>query len=377
MLQLDNILSISPRKCIKHQIIICCVCAVVCHAHCDDNRHPGNDDNKVDEKYNDLSCECESNYHSEFNELAFSFPLEQYKQDYNIDIWPIQILNILFSTKSNFQKMSMFLQQSLSYKNILNGGYENITTVHKLGNLLELFSNTFNRKFKTYYYHEEMSKMFDFDELFNFIKKIKITNGINAIIEFRLFSILLFMHLKKDFNTLKTLTTNDFYCNNVLERLKLKCVRKSGTIFFKNIQDKYKLNGNSPIKNFILESLCNLIMQGMAYISVEKNQIEFLLGLKLMSFMLKMMVFDRKDIILLIDSLYDFHSNFYKYIMSEKNNIYSLIDIFNTLVEICFIISVYYNDLVIEEYLDNKEFDKINKFIHVNSEHGIKLLTIL
>ena len=58
--------------------------------------------------------------------------------------------------------------------------------------------------------------------------------------------------------------------------------------------------------------------------------------------MLKRMIFDKNDIILLIDSIYDFHSNFYNYIMSENNNIYYLIDIFNAIIEICLIISIYY-----------------------------------
>ena len=185
------------------------------------------------------------------------------------------------------------------------------------------------------------------------------------------------MHLRNDFNTIKSFTSNDFYCNTVLERLKFKKILKSDIIFSYNINEKYELNGDSPVKVFVLKGICNLITKGMCYVSVEEKQDEFEIGLKLITFMLKRMIFDKNDIILLIDSIYDFHSNFYNYIMSEKNNIYSLIDIFNTIIEICFIISIYYNDLTIEEYLNNNQYDKIGKFIQTKSEQSNKLLTIL
>ena len=368
MMKLDQILGITPYHCISHNLIICCICEVVCHKNCKVE--------KINEIDNELTCECKSNFHSNFNELALSFPLDQYKKVANIDIWPIQILNILFSTKTTFNKMALFFHRALNneidFKNI-----NNIPIINKFELLLELFSDSFNRKFKTYYYHEEMSNMFPLENLFNLIKIMEVTNGQTAIIKFRLLFILLFIHLRKDFNTIKSFTSNDFYCNTVLQRLKFKKILKSNIIFSYNINEKYQFNQNSPVKTFALLGICNLITKGMYFVSVEENQDEFEIGLKLITFMLKRMIFDKNDIILLIDSIYDFHSNFYNYIMSEKNNIYSLIDIFNGIIEICFIISVYYNDLIIEEYLEGKSSDKIGKFIHTKSEHSNKLLTIL
>jgi len=194
--------------------------------------------------------------------------------------------------------------------------------INKFENLLQLFSDTFNRKFKTYYYHEDMSEMFPFDNLFNLIKKLEVINGQSAIIKFRLLFILLFIHLRKDFNTIKSLTSNDFCCNTVLERLKYKKVIQSDIIFNFDIKEKYNLNGESEVKKFVLMSICDLLTKGMNYVSVEENQDEFEIGLKLISFLLKRMIFNKRDIILLIDSIYDFHSNFYKYITSEKNIIF-------------------------------------------------------
>ena len=368
MMKLDQGLRIPPYHCISHNSIVCCICAVVCHKNCNVK--------KLDEIDDELNCECDSEYHSNFNELALSFPLDKYKNFANIDIWPIQILNILFSTKTTFSKMSLFFHRTLDNEIDFNNN-NNIAIINKFEKLLALFSDAFNRKFKTYYYAEDMSNMFPFEKLFIFIKNFEVNNGQAAIIKFRLLFILLFIHLRKDFNTIKSFTSNDFYCHTVLERLKIKKMLESGNIFSYNINEKYELNGSNPVKTFVLKGLCNLITNGMNYVSVEENQDEFEIGLKLITFMLKRMIFDKNDIILLIDSIYDFHSNFYNYIMSENNNIYSLIDIFNAIIEICFIISIYYNDLIIEEYLDSKKFDQIGKFIHNKNEHSNKLLTIL
>ena len=369
MMQLDQVLNILPYHCITHNSIVCCICAVVCHKKCNIE--------KINEIDNELNCECNSDYHSNFNELALTFPLEQYKKVAHIDIWPIQILNILFSTKSTFSKMSLFFHRALNNEIDFSDPTKNIAVINKFEKLLELFSDSFNRKFKTYYYDEEMSRMFPFENLFNFIKNFEVTNEQTAIMKFRLLFILLFLHFRKDFNTIKAFTSNDFYCNTILERLIFKKILKSDIIFLYNINEKYKLDVNNSVKRFVLIGICNLITKGMRYVSIEENQDELEIGLKLITFMLKRMIFDKSDIILLIDSIYDFHTNFYNYIMIEQNNIYSLIDIFNTIIEICFIITIYYNDLIIEEYLNNKKTKKIGKFIHTKSDQSNKLLTIL
>ena len=83
MMKLDQGLNIHPYHCLSHNSIVCCICAVVCHKKCNME--------KIDEIDNELKCECDSDYHSNFNELALSFPLDKYKKVANIDIWPIQI----------------------------------------------------------------------------------------------------------------------------------------------------------------------------------------------------------------------------------------------------------------------------------------------
>ena len=65
-------------------------------------------------------------------------------------------------------------------KLFINGLNNNI--VSKNGNLfnrkfykmIEIFSTSFNRKFKTFYYHPDMESVFEYDKTINFIKKLEI-----------------------------------------------------------------------------------------------------------------------------------------------------------------------------------------------------------
>ena len=372
MMELDNILGIPPYFCYQHNSIVCCICHVVCHKECAV---------KEASNYNynlngPVTCQCKSDQHSNFNELALTFPLEKYTKVSNINVWPVQILNILFHKGKTFNKMSQFFNKSLSLDIDFNSE-TNTAIINQFKSLLEIFSDTFNRKFKTYYYDENMISTFEFEKLFNVIKHLEVNNGQSAIIKFRLLFILLFIHLRKDFRIIKSLTSNDFMCNNVLQRLTYKKLLKSKTILTVKIDEKYRIRDDFPVKTFALNELCKLMTKGMYFISVEENQDEFEIGLKLICFMLKRLMFSKEDLILLIDSIATFHSRFYDYIMKGKKNIYSLIDIFNAIVEICYMIAVNYNDIIIEDYLNNKREKDIGKFIHSKSDHSSKLLSIV
>ena len=362
MMQLDKVLNIAPYHCITHNLLVCCICAVVCHKECTI---------VPDIKEENVSrCNCVSDFHSKFNEMALNFPLEQYKKISNIDIWPVQILNILFSTGTVFNNMKLFFEKFLSNEIVFES--KNKLIIDKFADLLELFSNTFNSKFKTYYYHDEIIKMLPYQKLFTFIQNLEVNDESTCIIKFRSLFILLFRHLRKDFQYLKSLTSNDFLCNNALQRLAIRKLYKSNNLYNDSVNNKYKI-----FKDFALKELCALIKKGMKYISIEDNQDEFEIGLKIICFMIKRLMFNKEDLVLLINSLYDFHEKFYEYIMSSKNNIYSLIDIFCGIVEICYMISVYYNDLVIEESLENNQNISSLKFIITKSEYSNKLLMII
>jgi hypothetical protein len=299
MMQLDQELGITPVTCVTHDVVVCCICAVVCHKDC----------TKSSEIQVEAvsSCNCVSDFHSKLNEMALNFPLERYKELSKVDIWPIQILNLLFSGKifNNMKDFfSKFLNKEIDFKK------QNKAIVRKFADLLELFANTFNAQFKSYYYVEEITNMFQYNKLFLFLKNFEVYDDYTCIIKFRLLFILLFIHLRKDYQVYKALTSNDFLCNDVLMRLSLKRLYRINNLFTKSINEKYQILRGDPIKTFALKEICSLITKGMKYISIEENQDEFEIGLKILCFMLKQLMFNKDDLILLINSLYDFHAKF-------------------------------------------------------------------
>jgi len=60
-------------------------------------------------------------------------------------------INILFSTDKIFDKMKQFFEKIFS--NEIDIKTQHKLEVNKFADLFELFNNTFNKKFKTYYYH--------------------------------------------------------------------------------------------------------------------------------------------------------------------------------------------------------------------------------
>ena len=128
----------------------------------------------------------------------------------------------------------------------------------------------------------------------------------------------------------------------------------------------------------VIEDICNLIEVGMDYLNIKDNRKEFEFGLKYVCFMVKKMIFTKKDIKKLIKSIYVFYNRFFEFIQADlENNLYPHLDIFNILIELFFMFTVSYNDLTVMEYLDKNQnvinIDKINDledFIHSKSEHG-------
>ena len=374
MMTLDRVLGVDIYFCHNHSIVICGICSVFCHKNC-----------KVEMKDNisdieKFKCHCYSERHTNYNEIAFSFPIEDYKKASGAIVWPIQILNLLFQNKNTFFKMRKLFIQSLENNNLDKNG--NLFS-KKFYRLLQLFSGTFNRKFRSYYYHKDLESMFEYNKVFDFIQRLEMNNKESTLTKFRLLFIILFIHLRKDFQILKSLTSIDFMSSSVIDRLRFKKMLKCDNVFNEYIYEKYKIaKDNNSIKKFVLENICQLITKGMEFVKIEENSNEFEIGIKILCFMMKRMMFNKQDLILLINSLFNFHLVFFDYIMSEKKNIYPLIEIFSGIVELCYMITVNYNDLVIEEYLDKKGAKKFNKgeikdFIHTKSEFGAKLFCII
>ena len=85
--------------------------------------------------------------------------------------------------------------------------------------------------------------MFPFENLIEYIQTLKITDPPTILLKFRLMFILLFIHLRKDFQMIKSLTSVDFLTNTILERLEYKKILTKKSIFNHLIDKKYKTLG--------------------------------------------------------------------------------------------------------------------------------------
>ena len=369
MVQLDEALGVGMFYCNTHQKLLCCVCSVECHKKCKII--------KYNEKPNEITlCQCNSEKHTIYNEVAFMFPLEDYKKLSGARVWPIQVLNILFQHKNNFENLIALFTSVINSKEISGEKQE------RFFSLLELFTNVFNRKFKTFYFQEDMINMFKFDNLVECIQNINIIDASSVILKFRLFFALLFIHFKRDFQMVKCFTSIDFITNTILERIEYRQILSKPSIYTSLIDKKYDLQTffkeNNVLKMIVIEDICSLIEVGMDYLNIKDNRIEFEFGLKYICFMVKKMIFTKEDIKKLIKSIYIFYNRFYEFIQSDiDNNLYPLLDIFNILIELFFMFTVSYNDLTIMEYFEKNKNQKIidniaelEDFIHSKNDHG-------
>ena len=377
LIVLDQSLKVGTFFCETHQISICCVCSVECHKKCIIKKHK----QKIGNNNNNRECECDGENHTTYNEIAFIFPLDEYQKVSGVSVWPIQILNILFNQKKLENISNLF-------KSMINKEEISEDQKKEFFPLLELFSKTFNRKFKTPYYVEEIINTFEYKNLVKYIRNIEINSSLMVNLKIKLIFILLFVHLKNDFKFTKTLISNDFLCNNLLERIQYRKIIMKKTIFNEQLNEKYKLKEliekDNTLKEIILNDVCELMTLGIDYMSIEENEEDFEICLKIICFWVKKMLFTKEDLIKLINSIYIFFNKFTNHINSGKGNIFLLIDLFSGLSELFLMMSVVYNDIIVMDYLDKYEnISNINSielkddFIHVTSNHGTKLFEMI
>ena len=384
LIKLDKALKLDNFYCEDHKILICCVCSTRCHNKCKITKTKSIAQNYKSKRKND-KCMCRDECHTKYNEVAFTFPLNDYQKLSGVKIWPIQILNILFNNKRTFHKLYTLFNSFLDNEKITEREEKNFIS------LLKLFSNTFNRKFKTFYYQEDILEMFNYERLITFIPDIKLNNSMNIVLKFRLIFILLFVHLRRDFQNIKGLTSIDFLCTSPLERIKYKIILGKQTIFNENIYKKYNNNNdalimeeNNILKNIALNDICRLMEISMRFIDLEKLAYEFEVGLKYLCFILKKILLTKEELIKLVHHIKIFFDKFYEYIKTKNPNIYLLLNIFQGIAEIVFMIAVTYNDLTIMDYLNKyqnelsiEDIKSLDDFIHVKNPSGSVLFEIV
>ena len=243
---LDQSLKVGMFFCENHQISICCVCSVECHKKCKIKKYSAN--NNIDQ--NKRECLCDGENHTNYNEIAFTFPLDEYKKLSGVSVWPIQILNILFNQK-RLENVSQLFKSMINKEEISEEQQKEFFP------LLELFSSTFNRKFKTPYYVEEIINTFEYEKLIEYIKNIEINSVLMVTLKIKLIFILLFVHLKNDFKYSKTLISNDFLCSNLLERIQYRKILMKESIFNKQLNEKYKIKKLIQKENTLKDIILN------------------------------------------------------------------------------------------------------------------------
>ena len=353
MMRLDQVLDVKHFYCEQHDIPVCCICSIFCHKDC--HTITGKD-NLITIK---RKCLCQGKLHNGYSEVILTFPLDDYKKATQVPVWPVTMLNILFANKEEFTKMSELFIHTLNNPN------EKLDD--KFYHLLELFSNTFNRKFKTPYYDEQLLKMFVFDKIINFLFSLETKDEKTALIKLRIIFIILFIHLKKDFIMHKTLTSIDFLSAPLLSRLRYKHMLQMPCLMNNNILQKYLNKNNSIIIKITLNTLLELMTTGMNYLKIEENQDEFEIVLKFICFILKHIILSKEQLNTLVSSIYIFFNKFYEKFIKDKSELYKLLNIFSTFSEIFLEITITYNDLVIDQYITE---GKDNPFIHKNYKEG-------
>ena len=378
---LDRALKLDNFYCEVHKIQICCICSVQCHKNCKITKSkPINIKYKTRRRAD--KCMCRNECHTSYNEVAFTFPLNEYQKLSGIHIWPIQILNILFNNKRTFHSLyGLFISK-------LKGEEISEKEEKKFVSLLRLFSNTFNRKFKTFYYHEDILEMFNYERLVTLITNIEPNNSTNILLKFRLIFILLFVHLRKDFQVVKCITSIDFLCSSPLERIKYKILLGKQTIYNENIYNKYNneklMEENNILKEIALNHICRLMEISVYNIDLEKLAYELEVGLKYLCFILKKMLFTKVELIKFTHLFIMFFNKFYNYIKNKNPNIYLLLNIFEGIAEIVFMISISYNDLIVMDYLNKyknetsiENINPIDDFIHIKGMVGSSMFQII
>ena len=134
LIKLDMALKLENFFCQTHQIQICCVCSVQCHNKCQITKTKKLNVN-VSKRRPEI-CLCRNECHTSYNEVAFTFPLNDYQKLSGVHIWPIQIMNILFNNKNTFHKLYTLFISMLNREEISEKQEK------KFISLLELFSNT-------------------------------------------------------------------------------------------------------------------------------------------------------------------------------------------------------------------------------------------
>jgi hypothetical protein len=375
-------------KCGEDDKVVCSICYHECHSGCDPNKKTSTKIQEVDDE-----CQCTNDNHSALNEFTFSIKPEEYTQECGLPkLWPVQMLNILFCSDRIYDEMANYIHKNLC----------ELTLEVRFANIVSLLSGIFNSNFKTYYYHPNIMNLFPYEKFVEFLYKFKARNTDEMLLKMRMIFILLFVHVKKDFNLIKTFSISDFMTSTILERLLYKDFILSSNIYTREIHEKYKINTedfgdvniemeseNITARDISLKRITtkvgNLLAKAIKKCDLVTHQKEFSICLKLISFMLKRMVFTTRELNKLIKSLFNFNNEFISMLIEEGRDglnpkVDLLIPTFSYLAKIFYLIGINYNDIIFKNSVGDPREDYKNRylnFIQTFSESPGKLFKMI
>ena len=368
---------------------LCYICYLKCHggkSNCQIHKSISNNPNINKNKIclcNNKANHCNRIILNKFMNYIFN---SQSNYDTIPFVWKGQILNCVFDGSIYellYEKVYSFI---LSYHLNVTKFDEKKVDDSTIDTLARFVINITKTK-KFYYLHENLIKVIPMSNLILLINSFKDAQLIKfAPFISGLLQLFLVLHLKRDFQEVKSLCYRDFLLTNVLERINMKLNIKSNSLYTKKIYSKYTSDNNFIIPQICID-FCGILNRAVEVFeenSYDKLIINYLVILEIIYFCVKRFLFEKKDLMKLTKCLEKFSISFNTMInlllknSSDSNNFNAVRKAVDYFSKIIYIIMVNFNDIIMNEKLNEKKIndnednldDENTKFIHFNSLHS-------
>ena len=226
-------------------------------------------------------------------------------------VWKSQILNCAFDGsiyQTLYEKVYSYIL-SFHYSTFDANGIDDIAI-----DTLSRFVINISKTKKFYYLHDNLIKVIPMNKLILLIGSFQNNHLVDySIFISGLLNLFLVLHLKKDFQHIKSLSYKDFLITNSLDRINLRNYIYTRSIYTKEIIDKYTKKAYDNSIKYILPKICvdiiKLLIRAIKEYdskSYDKFISSYMVILKIVYFCVKRFLFTKKQILKLIDVLEKF-----------------------------------------------------------------------
>jgi len=353
--------------CMNHGITLCSFCYLNCHSSCNVRKTSINEIKNF--IYKNESCNCNNlSNHQYSNQFIFSTDLNAHKKATEIHLRNnYHVLNILLETNL-IEEIGVIINKFL-VDHIITQAVREI-----LNNMEQVFLN--KEKFPGSF-HPRLLDILSYESLINFLINFQLDKEEDFVMYMKLVNIMYSLHIKTDFSNLSFISVSDYANSFIEERISIRNSMYDLEIHPERsfISNKYCISGDSNSSNFktFIFRICKINkMKSNDFTKINSF-------LKLIKFCLKYCIFNKLDFVKLIDS---FHY-FILYLIEDSKNrefreIKDRLKFDVIAIEIIFMMSVYFNDLVIENHIQNEFHSKqYENFVHFKNETSTKILQMI